>query len=258
MPALPFLDAARPRAFAHRGGAEVAPENTMRAFAAAVALGFRYLETDVHLTRDGVLVSFHDEHLDRVTDRTGRIQDLTLAELRTVRIAGIDPIPTFDELLEEFPDVRFNVDPKADTSVPALARALRRHHAVDRVCIGAFSDDRLRRLRTLLGAGLCTAAGPREIARLVVASRVPGLRGRTPRPGRLPYRCVQVPVRHRNVEVLTGALIDAAHARGCEVHVWTIDDPLEMHRLFDLGVDGIMTDRPSVLRAVLQARGAWV
>ena len=241
-------------AFAHRGGDEVAPENTLRAFRAAVDLGFRYLETDVHLTRDGALVSFHDANLDRVTDHSGPIEDLSLAEVRKVRIAGTDPVPTFDELLEEFPDVRFNIDPKADASVVALAHALRRHGALHRVCVGAFSDDRLARLRSLLGDALCTAASPGEIARLLAASRVPGVRNRSARP---PYRCVQVPVRHRNVEVVTGAFVDAAHARGCLVHVWTIDEPTEMHRLLDLGVDGIMTDRPSVLRGVLEARGAW-
>ena len=254
MPEHPFLDHPAPLAFAHRGGDEVAPENTMRAFGAAVGLGYRYLETDVHLTRDGVLVSFHDDVLDRVTDHTGRISDLTLAEVREVRIGGTEPVPTFDELLEEFPGVRFNIDPKADATVVALAHALRRHGALDRVCVGAFSDERLGRLRTVLGDDLCSAAGPHEIARLVARSRVPGLRRRAARP---PYRCVQVPVRHRDVEVVTEAFVDAAHASGCQVHVWTIDDPEEMHRLLDLGVDGLMTDRPSVLRSVLERRGAW-
>ena len=254
MPAHPFLDHPRPLAFAHRGGDDVAPENTLRAFRAAVDAGYRYLETDVHLTRDGVLVSFHDESLDRVTDHRGRIEDLTLAELADVRIAGTDPVPTFDELLEEFPGIRFNIDPKADASVVALAHALRRHDALDRVCVGAFSDERLARLRGLLGDRLCSAAGPGEISRLVAASHVPGLRGRTTTP---PYRCVQVPVRHQGVEVVTLAFVDAAHRRGVQVHVWTIDEPDEMHRLLDLGVDGIMTDRPSVLRGVLEARGAW-
>ncbi len=255
MPTHPFLDQAPPIAFAHRGGDEVAPENTMRAFQSAVDLGYRYLETDVHLTRDGHLVSFHDDVLDRVTDRTGRISDLTLAEVGEVRIDGTDPVPTFDELLGSFPDVRFNIDPKADASVLALAHALRRHDALDRVCIGAFSDDRLARLRSVFGDALCTGAGPHEIARLVAASKVPGVRGRHATP---PYRCVQVPVRHKDVEIVTASFVDAAHARGCHVHVWTIDDPVEMHRLLDLGVDGLMTDRPSVLRDVLVRRGSWV
>lgn len=249
----PFFDGAPPRAFAHRGGLEEAPENTLAAFRHAVSLGFRYLETDVHLTADGELVAFHDERLDRVTDRTGRISELTLAEVRAARIAGTEQIPTLDELLEELPESRFNIDAKDDRVVIALIHALRRHAALDRVCVGAFSDERIRRLRRLGGPGLCTTAGPRETARAVAAARWGRSRsGATP-----PYHCLQVPVRYRNVEVVTKPFVELAHSKGCEVHVWTIDDPAEMERLLDLAVDGIMTDRPSVLRDVLDARGPW-
>ncbi len=254
MPAHPYLDHHRPLAIAHRGGTESAPENTVAAFRAATELGFGYLETDVHLTSDGVLVAFHDDELDRVTDSSGVLADLPWSEVSAARIGGTEPIPTLDELLEEFPDARFNIDPKSDHVVVALVAALRRHDAVQRVCIGAFSDGRLRRLRSLLGPDLCTAAGPREIAALVGAAKV----GRAERQAVPGYRCLQVPVRHLKVEIITPALIGAAHALGRQVHVWTIDDPAEMHRLLDLGVDGILTDRPSVLRAVLQERGSWV
>ncbi len=249
-----FLDAPHPLAFAHRGGNEVAPENTLRAFQEAYDLGFRYLETDVHVSADGALFAFHDEVLDRVTDRTGAIAAHTAGELRHVRIAGTDPIPTLHELLEAFPDVRWNIDPKADGALLALAHTLKRHDAATRVNIGAFSDDRLSRMRQILGPGLCTAAGPKEVASLAAASRVPVARGRR---SRVAYGCVQVPVSYRDITLVTGAFIDAAHARDVQVHVWTIDDPVEMHRLLDLGVDGILTDKPSVLREVLQARSAW-
>ena len=126
--------------------------------------------------------------------------------------------------------------------------------AVRRVNVGAFSDDRLGRLRSLLGPELSTAAGPREVAALTVSARVPAGRRRR---STAPYSCLQIPVRYRNVELVTGALLDAAHARGAQVHVWTVDDAAEMHRLLDLGVDGIITDRPGVLRSVLETRGAW-
>jgi glycerophosphoryl diester phosphodiesterase len=248
----PFLDHHGPLAVAHRGGTEAAPENTLAAFRAASEQGFRYLETDVHLTADGVLVAFHDDELDRVTDGTGVLAELPWSEVRQARIGGSEPIPTLDELLEAFPEARFNIDPKSDHVVVALVAALRRHGAVDRVCIGAFSDHRLRRLRSLLGPDLCTSAGPREIAALVASSRTGA-----PRPGAAGYRCVQVPVRHRRVEIVTPAFVATAHAAGCPVHVWTIDEPDEMHRLLDLGVDGLMTDRPSVLKQVLTQRGAW-
>lgn len=247
-----YLDHPHPLAIAHRGGTEAAAENTVAAFAAALAEGFRYLETDVHVSADGVLLAFHDDELDRVTDGSGRVAELPWSEIAAARIAGTESIPTLDELLETFPTARFNIDAKSDHAVVALASSLRRHAALDRVCVGAFSDRRLRRLRTLLGPEACTTAGPRETAGLLTAAR----RGRPAR--RSPaYHCLQVPVRQGRITVTDHRFVDAAHARGCAVHVWTIDDPDEMHRLFDLGVDGIFTDRPSILRSVLEARGEW-
>jgi glycerophosphoryl diester phosphodiesterase len=253
----PYLDGPHPRAFAHRGGTEAAPENSLAAFAHAVSLGYTHLETDVHLTADGVLIAFHDDELDRVTNRTGRVADLTASKVREALIGGVEPIPTFDELLDAFPTARFNVDAKSDEAVVPLAEVISRRGLLGRVCVGSFSDERLERIRALLGPDLCTAAGPREIGRLVAAERLPGpLSGPVAAPREVPYRCLQVPVRHRGIEIVTPALIEAAHDRGCEVHVWTIDEPAEMHRLFDLGVDGIMTDRPAVLREVIAERGA--
>ena len=252
MPTRAFLDHSLPLAFAHRGGSEEAPENSVAAFAAAVRHGFTHLETDVHLTADGTLVAFHDERLDRVTDGAGAVAELPWSEVRRARIGGSEPIPTMDELFETFPDAYFNIDAKVDQTVVALASTVRRHGAEDRVCIGGFSDDRLQRVRALFGGAVCTTAGPRETAALVAAARV-GTR-RSGRP--CPYDCLQVPVRHKGVEIVNRRFVDAAHARGAQVHVWTIDDPAEMHRLLDLGVDGIMTDRPSVLRAVIDERSA--
>jgi glycerophosphoryl diester phosphodiesterase len=215
-----------------------------------VELGYRYLETDVHVTADGVLVAFHDDKLDRVTDHTGVIADLTWDEVRTARVDGTGEISTMADLLEAFPDARFNIDPKADGSVEPLAELIMRTGSIDRVCIGAFSDRRIARLRKLLGPGLCTALGPRGVAQLELASK--GLPS-----GRLQAQCAQVPVSVGRVTLVNDRFVAAAHRRSLQVHVWTIDDPDEMHRLLDLGVDGIMTDRPSVLRDVLVARGQW-
>ncbi len=246
----PYLDVDGPVAFAHRGGAEEHPENSLAAFRHAVSLGYRHLETDVHLTADGQVLAFHDDSLDRVTDGTGRIGDLTAAEVARARIAGTEPIPTLDALLEEFPDARINIDPKADPVVEPLARALERHDALDRVCVGSFSDRRLRRLRGLLGDRLCTSAGPVATAAFRLASLgVPLPRGA--------HDCLQVPVRQSGIPLVDRRFVALAHRRGLKVHVWTIDDPDEMHRLLDLGVDGLMTDRPTVLRDVLRARGHW-
>jgi glycerophosphoryl diester phosphodiesterase len=243
----PYLDHPGVLAFAHRGGGGDAPENTLPAFGAAVAMGYRYLETDTHLTADGVLVAFHDDVLDRVTNRTGRIAELPWSEVSKARI-GDEPIPLLEDLLAAFPDTRVNIDPKHDAAVGPLAELLIRMDAVDRVGIGSFSDRRLAELRRRCGPRLCTSLGPRDIARLKLgARRVPV--------GAMPAPCAQVPVRTNGVTVTDRRFVDAAHRRGMQVHVWTIDDPVEMHRLIDLGVDGIMTDRIAVLKDVLESRG---
>ena len=246
-----FLDHAGPLAFAHRGGAGDWPENTMPAFEHAVGLGYRYLETDVHATADGVLLAFHDDRLDRVTDRTGEIAALPFSVVAEARVDGREPIPLLEDLLGAFPDARVNIDPKHDDSVEPLIEALERTAAVDRVCIGAFSDARLRTLRARLGPGLCTSMGPKEVARL----RLDAISGRV---HPTPTGCVQIPESFRGVTVTNAAVVRAAHRAGLQVHVWTVDDPAAMHRLLDLGVDGLMTDRPAALKEVLTARSQWV
>jgi glycerophosphoryl diester phosphodiesterase len=246
-----FLDHPGPIPFAHRGGAGDWPENTMPAFAGAVALGYRYVETDVHVTSDGVLCAFHDERLDRVTDAVGLIRDLPWSTVSKARVDGLEPIPLLEDLLGTWPELRVNIDPKHDSAVDALAATLRRTAAIDRVCLGAFSDRRLARLRQLLGPSLCTSLGPRGVARLESASlRIPV--------GSFDAACVQVPPSKGPLPLVTERFLRAAHARSMPVHVWTIDEPAEMHRLLDLGVDGIMTDRPGVLKDVLTARGQWI
>ena len=253
MASFPFLDWPGPLAFAHQG-AHVAGgpgENTMAAFEAAVALGYRYLETDAHVTADGVLVAFHDDNLDRLTDRTGLIGDLPYAEVRAARVRGGERVPLLEDVLAAWPDVRVNIDPKHDAAVDPLVDLIRRTGTLDRVCFGAFSDRRLARLRAALGPGACTSMGPRQVARLVAASR------RMPA-GSFPAACVQVPTNQGPIPLVTERFVAAAHERDLPVHVWTINDADEMHRLLDLGVDGIMTDRTDVLKDVLTARGSWV
>ena len=246
----PFLDHPGVLAFAHRGGAGDWPENTMPAFEGAVALGYRYLETDVHATADGVLLAFHDDRLDRVTDGRGLIADLTWAEVRGALVDGREPIPLLTDILEAWPHARVNIDPKDDGAVPVLAEVIRRTGSVDRVCCGAFSDSRLARLRRLVGPGLCTSLGPRATARLRAASfRLPC--------GPLPGPCVQVPHRYRGRALVDERFVAAAHGRDLQVHVWTVDEPDEMEELLDLGVDGIMTDRPAVLKGVLERLDRW-
>lgn len=254
-PSHPFLDHPGPIPFAHRGGAEVHPENTMVAFAAAVALGYRYLETDVHVTRDGVLIAFHDDRLDRVTDRRGIVAGLPWAEVRQARVAGREPIVEFADLLRAFPGARINVEPKHDAAVLPLAAAVRDAGALDRVCVGSFSDRRLAAVREALGPDGCTSLGPLEITALRLGAW--GASALFRRLARRPGRCVQVPVRRAGVRLVEPRLIAAAHDLGLPVHAWTINDASTMVQLLDLGVDGLMSDTPAVLRDVLIARGAW-
>jgi glycerophosphoryl diester phosphodiesterase len=259
-----FLDHPTPIAIAHRGGAEELPENTLPAFDAAVALGYRHLETDAHASSDGVVFAFHDHILDRITDGSGRLSKLTATEIEKadaayyfspdgtthpIRGTGIG-VPTMEEVLTRWPDVFVNIDAKSDYVVEPLVDLLRRLDAFDRVCIGAFSDERLRRIRRLTKRAVCTSMGPRSIAAAWLASR-------TRRMPRLQADCVQVPVRARRLVVVDQRFVDAAHRAGLQVHVWTIDERDDMTALLDLGVDAIMTDRLQLLREVLIARRQW-
>jgi len=246
-PPHPFLDHAGPIAFAHRGGAGDAPENSLAAFARAVDLGYRYVETDAHVTADGVVLAFHDDHLDRVTDGRGEIARMPWSEIRGARIDGIEPIPQLEEILTTWPEVRVNIDPKHDAVVEPLADLLQRLDVLDRVCLGSFSDRRLERFRAMFGDRVCTSMGPRGVGTIRTASL--GLGRRRP-----DGDCVQVPPTMRGVPLVDRRFVERCHGWDLPVHVWTIDDPAEMHRLLDLGIDGLMTDRLETLCDVLAER----
>ncbi len=248
----PFLDAPTPLAFAHRGGAAEGDENTAEAFGRAIALGYRYVETDVHATADGVPVVFHDPDLLRVTGSAGVIADLRWADLAAVRVGGAGAVPRLDDVLAAWPGVRFNIDVKADGAAEPTVTTLRRAGVADRVLLASFSDARLARLRRLAGPAFATSLGVRGAARLRLAS-VTGL------PPRFPASVVaaQVPIAAGRLPVVVRRFVGYAHRIGLQVHVWTIDDAPAMHRLLDLGVDGIMTDRVDVLRDVYLSRGVW-
>ncbi|MEV6761697.1 glycerophosphodiester phosphodiesterase [Streptomyces sp. NPDC051105] len=248
----PYLDHPGPIAFAHRGGAADGLENTVAQFRRAVALGYRYIETDVHATADGRLVAFHDDTLDRVTDGVGRIGDLPWEDVRHARVAGREPLPLFEELLEEFPDVRWNVDAKAEPALRPLLDLIDRTDSYDRVCVGSFSEARVLRAQRIAGPRLATSFGTRGVVGLRLRSW--GL----PASVRRSAVAAQVPESQSGVPVVDRRFVRAAHARGLHVHVWTINEPERMHRLLDLGVDGIMTDHIDTLREVMQGRGVWV
>ncbi|MER7168989.1 glycerophosphodiester phosphodiesterase [Micromonospora sp. NPDC000207] len=247
-----YLDVPGPLAFAHRGGAADGDENTVGAFTRAVELGYRYVETDVHATADGVAVVFHDPTLRRVTGEPGRLADLRWADLASVRVGGAAVVPRLDEVLTAWPQVRFNIDVKSDGGVEPTVATVGRAGAGGRVLLASFSDARLSRLRVLTAGRVATSLGMRGVARLRLAS----LHGRRVR---LPPSVVaaQVPPRYGRVPVVDRRFLAYCHRLGLQVHVWTIDEPTEMHELLDLGVDGIMTDHVGVLRDVYLSRGHW-
>lgn len=245
-----FLDQPPPLAIAHRGGALEAEENTAEAFVRAAALGYRVIETDVQASRDGVAVLHHDETLTRMFHRPERISELDWSDLARLRTAGGAALPRLDAVLHAFPDLRFVLEAKSDAAVPPMAEAIRTTAALSRVCVGAFAAGRTRALCQALGPQLAWSPAHVGVARVWLAGW--GLPVGTPR-----CAALQVPERFRGVPVVTRRLVRAAHAAGIQVHVWTVDTPEDMTRLLDLGVDGLMTDRPSLLRRVLDARGLW-
>lgn len=254
----PYLSHEHPIRLAHRGSRLLWPENTMVAFQGAVDLGYRYIETDVHLSRDGRVVVFHDDGLERLTDGSGRVWDHDWAELRRfdaacrfdeagdfpLRGRGVS-IPLFEEAVAAFPDVLWNIDLKQAGIESAVAEVVGRLGLEDRVLIGSFHDARIRRFRRLTEGRVATSAGPREVAAAWSAAGV----GSGPRGAADAY---QVP--ERGGVLVTRRFVTAAHRAGKQVHVWTVNDPAIMHRLLDQGVDGIVTDRPDLLNAVVEAR----
>jgi len=249
-----------PLRFAHRGSRILWPENTMTAFQGAVDAGCIYIESDMHVTGDGVIVTFHDDVLENLTDGKGKIKDWQWPDLRTLdaayffkpeedyplRNSGIG-IPSLEEVMKTFPHVMLNLDLKQPGIEQNVARFITAHHFEDRVLLASFNNRRVRRCRRLLQNRVATSAGPREVALSWAYSRV----GKA---CKIAADALQVPVHKGPVRVVDKKLIEAAHASGLQVHVWTIDNPAEMRRLLDLGVDGIVTDRIDLLNEVLADR----
>lgn len=252
----PFLDAPRPITFAHRGGAALWPENTLESFRGALALGYRYIETDVHVTHDGEVVICHDAAVDRTTDGHGPIASLTLAELRRLDAgyrferAGAFPyrgqglgVPTLAEALGLAPELRLNIDikPRGEDAVRALWELVDRLGAHDRILVASGHSPSLRAFRRLSRGRVATSASANEILRFWLASRAGVSRAL-----RIGYDALQVPIHRHGLRVVDERFVRAAHARGLHVHVWTLDSPRVAAHLAELGVDGIMTDRPDL------------
>ena len=237
-------------AFAHRGGNESAPENSFKAFYNAVQIGYKYLETDVHLTKDGYLIAFHDASLDRVTNKNGLIKDLKLSDIKKAKIDGTEEIPLLLELLDSFPNCFFNIDCKVDETVKPLVDLIKNKALFDRVCVGSFSQKRINYIRKSLGKDVKTSMGPSE----VILSKF------------LSYTSVKynfqssytsIPIKRYGVSLLDKRNIDYLKSTNQKVIAWTINNEDQMKMLINMGVDGIMTDNLSLLKKVLIDENLW-
>lgn len=229
--------------------------NSMGAFHEAAKLGFRYVETDVRATRDGVAVILHDRSLPPASGVSGAIDRLSRREVRAADLGAGESIPTLEELLVALPDMRVNIDIKAASAVEPTVEVIERLSAHDRVLVTSFSDRRRRRALRLLSKRVASSAGTAAFPALL-AAKTPAIRAYA---WRILHDsdCLQLPPRIGRLAVITPGLVRAVHASGRQVHAWTVDDPAVMQALLDIGVDGIITDRADVLREVLIARGEW-
>ncbi|MGI9666314.1 MAG: glycerophosphodiester phosphodiesterase [Acidimicrobiia bacterium] len=263
MSVVPYFDAEDPLRLAHRGSRELWPENTWHGFDQAVeGLGYRYIETDVQVTKDGVVVVFHDDTLERTTNGVGAVRDWLFEDLVSLdaayrfspdaesfplRGSGVR-ISALDATLDRYPDTRFNIDLKAKGSEWATAEVITRMRRHDTVLIGSFSDRRIARFRRIMKGAVATSAGPQAAMSMYAASRVGRTVNRAPDAYQLPAKIKGAAVDKK--------LVDAVHRAGAQIHTWTIDEPDQMHSLLDMGVDGIITDRPDLLNNVVEERDA--
>lgn len=269
IPRLPFVTHERPLFFAHRGGSALAPENTLPAYENGLRYGADALELDIHYTRDGEIVVFHDDMLGRTTDGSGPLAALTLDELRRLdagfrfttdggqsypwRDKGVT-IPTLREVFERFPQTRINIEMKVndDEGERRLARLLLDNGWGDWALVGSFHTDALQRFRALCEGHIATSASASETRNFLL-----GVLVRQTQRMRPTYDALQVPEVYRGIRVVSPTSIRLAHGLGLDVHVWTVDDREAMGRLLDWGVDGLMSDRPDTLAEVYRARG-WL
>jgi glycerophosphoryl diester phosphodiesterase len=254
-----YLGAETPIRFAHRGSRELWPENTWHGFDAVVGeLGYRYIETDIQITRDGVVIVFHDDTLERTTNGVGTVADWDWADIARLdagymfspngedfplRGEGIG-ISRLDDTFARYPDVHFNIDLKAKRSEWAVAEVIARTDRHDTVLVGSFSDRRTARFRRVTKGRVATAAGPQTSLAMYAASRL----GRSVHTD---HAAFQLPFDMRGASV-DRKLVDAVHESRSHLHLWTVNEPSDMRRFLDLGVDGIVTDRPDLLNAVLE------
>lgn len=257
---VPYLSAEHPIRFAHRGSRVLWPENTAEAFQGAVDLGYRYLETDVRVTRNGVVVVFHDETLERTTNGVGKVAEWMWEDLQRLDAAwSFDPdhefpcrgtgvrVRSLDEVFATWPDAHFNIDLKGPGLEWLVADLIKRHHREESTLIGSFFGHRTAKFRRITKSAVATSAGPEATIGMWLASRL----GRHLSHASIAY---QLPFDYRSLPI-DRRLVDAIHEAGAQLHTWTVNTAEDMHRMLNLGVDGIVSDRPDVLNDVMRARG---
>ncbi len=255
---IPVAAAPYPIILAHRGGAEEGVENSLEAFRRVQQLGTRYIETDVQLTADGEVVISHDESPLRCFGKEGRFSDYTYAELSDLRNEAGEPPARLADVLNEFPDLYFNIDAKTDEVAEPLLHVLADTGASNRVMVASFSERRLERIREQGSPELSTSLGVSAVVRLLLASETVSSAESWHVPGpRQQVTAAQVPEKNKGVRVVSPRFIATAHTAGLAVHVWTVNDRKAMERLLDWGVDGIVTDYPEMLKELLIERGQW-
>jgi glycerophosphoryl diester phosphodiesterase len=264
----PFFDLAPPLVIGHRGCAGELPENTLAAFERGLAQGAVILESDVHLTRDGEPVLIHDDEVDRCTEGSGRVSGFDLAGLQKLDAGHrFSPdrgrshpfrerghrIPSLREALARFPDARFNLELKenrpglVERTLEVVVQSGRAHHTL----LTSANDALMHHLREQVAARdvpVALGASTGEVAAFAVAA----LRGEAPPPGPM---ALQIPTHFGDRPLVTSELVEHAHAHGVQIHVWTINEPDEMTRLLELGVDGLVTDFPARMVELLAQRG---
>ncbi|MEO8073435.1 MAG: glycerophosphodiester phosphodiesterase [Acidobacteriota bacterium] len=256
---------ARPLVFAHRGGGGLFPENTLLAFKDSAKLGVDFLELDVHSTADGTLVVLHDGSVDRTTDGRGKISEMTLEAVKkldagfpfttdggqTLPFRGKEiTVPTLAEIFDALPEMKFNIEPKQQTPsiIKPLCNLIRERKMIDKVIVGSFNQSVIDDFRRECPE-VATSASPSEVSKFLALEKT-GI-GESYSP---PMQALQIPEQIGGIPIVTKDFVEAAHKRNLKVHVWTINDPADMRRLLEMGVDGIMTDYPDRLLNLLVHR----
>ncbi len=239
----PYLDVQGVAISAHRGGSIEAPENTIESFEYSIELGSSYIETDVQLSSNGIPYIFHDDDLKRLFGKNIIFNSLHSDEIDELKLFDKYKIPTLESTLQKFPDTLFQIDVKTDEVVLPAMEVIKKTNSTDKVCIASFSSKRLKQVHKLYPE-ICLSMGPFEVMKLLLSSF--GLYR-----NKVPGNCLQIPIYQYGIKLVTKRFINYIHSIGLKIHVWTINDEDTMQKLIDLGVDGIITDRPKALKDLL-------